>query len=94
MFGVKEFSAVINPPQPAILAVGAGIQVSLSGLWKVVLTVEFHEQETSLDAEGKLTTRTAMNVTLSADAASLSEDEAAALLSNFKSLIENPELMA
>ena len=26
MFGVKEFSAVINPPQACILAVGAGVQ--------------------------------------------------------------------
>ena len=26
MFGIKEFSAVINPPQSAILAVGAGEQ--------------------------------------------------------------------
>ena len=26
MFGIKEFSAVINPPQGAILAVGAGEQ--------------------------------------------------------------------
>jgi len=24
MFGIKEFSAIINPPQTAILAVGAG----------------------------------------------------------------------
>ncbi|MCX8231486.1 MAG: 2-oxo acid dehydrogenase subunit E2, partial [Alphaproteobacteria bacterium] len=26
MFGIKEFSAVINPPQGAILAIGAGEQ--------------------------------------------------------------------
>ena len=26
MFGIKEFSAIINPPQSAILAVGAGEQ--------------------------------------------------------------------
>jgi pyruvate dehydrogenase E2 component (dihydrolipoamide acetyltransferase) len=26
MFGIKEFAAVINPPQGAILAVGAGEQ--------------------------------------------------------------------
>lgn len=24
MFGIKEFSAIINPPQTAILAIGAG----------------------------------------------------------------------
>lgn len=24
MFGIKEFSAIINPPQTAILAVGSG----------------------------------------------------------------------
>ena len=29
MFGVKEFSAVINPPQACILAVGAGVQQPL-----------------------------------------------------------------
>ena len=32
MFGIREFSAVINPPQAAILAVGAGEK---SGLWFV-----------------------------------------------------------
>ena len=26
MYGVEEFAAIINPPQSAILAVGAGIQ--------------------------------------------------------------------
>jgi pyruvate dehydrogenase E2 component (dihydrolipoamide acetyltransferase) len=26
MYGIKEFSAVINPPQACILAVGAGVQ--------------------------------------------------------------------
>lgn len=27
MFGIKEFSAIINPPQTAILAVGTGRDV-------------------------------------------------------------------
>ena len=35
MFGVDEFSAIINPPQSAILAVGAGRPPSSStGLWR------------------------------------------------------------
>ena len=31
MYGVEEFSAIINPPQSAILAVGAGLPASRRG---------------------------------------------------------------
>ncbi|XP_072752947.1 dihydrolipoyllysine-residue acetyltransferase component of pyruvate dehydrogenase complex [Anoplolepis gracilipes] len=35
MFGVKEFSAIINPPQTAILAVGSGLEELDSSLAKI-----------------------------------------------------------
>ena len=36
MFGIKEFTAVINPPQAAIMAVGAGEQRAIVRDGKVV----------------------------------------------------------
>jgi len=35
MFGVKEFSAIINPPQSCILAVGAGEQRAVVKKWPI-----------------------------------------------------------
>ncbi|XP_011334722.1 dihydrolipoyllysine-residue acetyltransferase component 1 of pyruvate dehydrogenase complex, mitochondrial isoform X2 [Ooceraea biroi] len=44
MFGVKEFSAIINPPQTAILAVGAGreeLDSSLAKVTKMTATLSY-----------------------------------------------------
>jgi len=47
MFGISEFSAIINPPQIAILAVGGG-QVQLGKLsWRILTLLENGYQETS-----------------------------------------------
>jgi len=53
MFGVKEFSAIINPPQSCILAVGAGEQVPrvVNGEIKIqtVMTVTLSTDHRSVD---------------------------------------------
>ncbi len=59
MFGIKEFSAVINPPQSAILAVGAGEQkpvikdgaVSIATVMSVTLSCDHRVIDGALGAE-------------------------------------------
>ena len=82
MFGIDEFSAVINPPQAAILAVGGGSA-------RVVPTPYVDgaaEQE-------KPTIRTIMTARLSADRRVVDEATAALFLSAFKHYLNKPELL-
>jgi pyruvate dehydrogenase E2 component (dihydrolipoamide acetyltransferase) len=58
MFGISEFSAVINPPQSCILAVGAGIQ-------KVVPPVKGQQPKADGKVDPMITTT--VSVKLSAD---------------------------
>ena len=59
MFGVKEFSAVINPPQACILAVGAGVQqpvikdgaVSSATVMSCTLSVDHRAVDGALGAQ-------------------------------------------
>ncbi|MEP4190552.1 MAG: 2-oxo acid dehydrogenase subunit E2, partial [Sneathiella sp.] len=59
MFGIKEFSAVINPPQSAILAVGAGEQrpvikegaVSIATVMSVTLSCDHRVIDGAVGAE-------------------------------------------
>ncbi len=59
MFGIKEFSAVINPPQSAILAVGAGEQrpvikdgaVSIATVMSVTLSCDHRVIDGAMGAE-------------------------------------------
>ncbi|MEK9532574.1 MAG: pyruvate dehydrogenase complex dihydrolipoamide acetyltransferase [Alphaproteobacteria bacterium] len=59
MFGIKEFSAVINPPQSAILAVGAGEQraivkdgeIAVSTMMNVTLSADHRIVDGALGAE-------------------------------------------
>jgi pyruvate dehydrogenase E2 component (dihydrolipoamide acetyltransferase) len=71
MFGVKSFSAVINPPQSTILAVGAGEQ-------RVVAR------------NGAPSVTTMLSVTLSVDHRAVDGALGAALLGEFKRIIEHP----
>lgn len=99
MFGISEFSAVINPPQGAILAVGEGRQVVLpSGSsssgpshFDNADDIVLDEEETLL-APPKLAT--VVSVTLSCDNRAIEADVAGRLLHTFQSYVENPELMA
>jgi pyruvate dehydrogenase E2 component (dihydrolipoamide acetyltransferase) len=82
MFGIDEFSAVINSPQTAILAVGGGSR-------RVVPTpyVEGAEQQ------AKPSIQTIMTARLSADRRVVDEATAALFLAAFKHYITKPELL-
>ncbi|MBY6240331.1 2-oxo acid dehydrogenase subunit E2 [Methylosinus sp. Sm6] len=74
MFGVKNFSAVINPPHATILAVGAG-------------------EKRIVARNGAPAVATIMSVTLSVDHRAVDGALGAALLAEFKRLIEHPGAM-
>lgn len=82
MFGIDEFSAVINPPQAAILAVGGGTA-------RVVPTpyVEGAEEQ------AKPSIKTIMTARLSADRRVVDEATASLFMSAFKHYISKPELL-
>jgi len=75
MFGIGEFSAVINAPQACILAVGGGISTVVPG--------DEEEQEPQV--------ATVMTARLSADRNIVDEATAAAWMQTFKSYTENPK---
>ncbi|XP_005094120.1 dihydrolipoyllysine-residue acetyltransferase component of pyruvate dehydrogenase complex, mitochondrial isoform X2 [Aplysia californica] len=77
MFGVKHFSAVINPPQSCILAVGGAEK-------KVVV---------DSSSESGYSSSTVMMVTLSCDHRVVDGAVGAQWLSEFKQLMEKPESM-
>ncbi len=76
MFGISAFSAVINPPQAAILAVGAGIT-------KIA--------PPKAGGDGKPRTVTTMTVQLSSDRRVVDEATAAQFLQVFQKYLSNPK---
>ena len=78
MFGIQQFSAVINPPQACILAVGGSEQ-------KVVVNPKFGKE-----GEPEFKATTVMKVTLSCDHRVVDGAVGAQWLQTFKGLIENP----
>lgn len=80
MFGVNNFSAIINPPQACILAVSAAEK-------KVV------PNDAAGEGEDPYKVVSSMNVTLSSDHRVVDGAVAAAWGMEFKKFIENPELM-
>lgn len=82
MFGIDEFSAVINPPQAAILAVGGGSR-------RVVPTPYIDGAE----EQPKPSIKTIMTARLSADRRVVDEATAALFMSAFKHYISKPELL-
>lgn len=77
MFGVRNFTAIINPPQACILAVGA--------TEKRIVVDE--------SAEQGLRTANVMTVTLSSDHRVVDGAVGAQWLSAFKSYLEKPNTM-
>jgi len=75
MFGIKDFTAVINPPHATILAVGTG-------------------EERAIVKNGKIEAAHIMSVTLSCDHRAVDGALGAELIGAFKTLIENPLMMA
>lgn len=82
MFGIDEFSAVINPPQAAILAVGGGTR-------RIVPTPYVDGAE----VQPKPSIKTIMTARLSADRRVVDEATAALFMSAFKHYISKPELL-
>ena len=82
MFGINEFSAVINPPQAAILAVGGGTA-------RVVPTPYVDGAE----EQAKPSIRTIMTARLSADRRVVDEATAALFLECFRHYLSKPELL-
>jgi pyruvate dehydrogenase E2 component (dihydrolipoamide acetyltransferase) len=82
MFGIDEFSAVINPPQAAIMAVGGGIK-------RIVPTPYVDGAE----EQPKPSIKTIMTARLSADRRVVDEATASLFLSAFKHYITKPELL-
>jgi pyruvate dehydrogenase E2 component (dihydrolipoamide acetyltransferase) len=82
MFGIDEFSAVINPPQAAILAVGGGTR-------RVVSTPYIDGAE----EQPKPSIKTIMTARLSADRRVIDEATASLFMSAFKHYISKPELL-
>lgn len=80
MFGVSHFSAIINPPQACILAVG--------GAHKRVLP-----NENAMTPEDQFRVASVMAVTLSSDHRVVDGADAAQWGQHFKKYIESPELM-
>jgi len=80
MFGVNNFSAIINPPQACILAVG--------GASKTVVV-----NPAATGEADQFTVAHIMNATLSCDHRVVDGAVAAAWGLEFKKFIENPELM-
>lgn len=80
MYGVNNFSAIVNPPQACILAVGGAVK-----------TVVVNENATGDDDKFKVAHL--MNVTLSSDHRVVDGAVAAEWGLEFKKFIENPEMM-
>ena len=87
MFGITEFSAVINPPQAAILAVGGGVKTVVPGKW-----IDDEEKNAS-DAKRRPTVKTLMTARLSADRRVVDEATAALFLSSLNKYLAKPELL-
>lgn len=85
MFGINEFSAVINPPQAAILAVGGGVK-------KVVVSTPYDESK-GADEQPKPGIRNVMTARLSADRRVVDEPTVGLFLSALRYYLNKPELL-
>jgi len=77
MFGISSFSAVINPPQTCILAVGAA---------RPVLTPGDHPRS-------PVTTANMLSMTTACDARIIDDNLAAEFVETIRAVMENPELL-
>lgn len=82
MFGINEFSAVINPPQAAILAVGGGVKTIVPTLY-----------DETKEVQDKVTTQVLMEARLSADRRVVDEATAGLFMQALKYYLGRPELL-
>jgi len=78
MYGIKDFAAIVNPPEAAILAVGGTT-------WQPVVR--------EIDGKRQVVPGQVMTVTLSADHRVVDGAVAAAFLADLKTVLENPLTM-
>jgi len=83
MFGINEFSAVINPPQAAILAVGGGVK-------KIVVNTAYDENK---EEQEQPSVRNVMTARLSADRRVIDEPTVGLFLSALRYYMNKPELL-
>jgi pyruvate dehydrogenase E2 component (dihydrolipoamide acetyltransferase) len=84
MFGIQEFSAVINPPQAAILAVGGGIAT--------IVPTPFVDG-VALEDQPKPSVKTVMTARLSADRRVVDEPTAALFMQALQVYLSNPKML-
>lgn len=82
MFGISEFSAVVNPPQGAILAVGGGERRVVPGM-----------VDAATGEKGRPAIATIMTARLSADRRVVDEATAALFMGALKEYLTQPKLM-
>ena len=82
MFGISEFTAVINPPQTCIMAVGT--------TKKKIKVKSSPEDDDTPSEQPELEVKNEMTVTLSSDSRVVNNEEASVFLECFKSHIEDP----
>jgi len=82
MFGINEFSAVMNPPQAAILAVG--------GRTRTIVPTKYVEDAKE---QAKPSIKTIMAARLSADRRVVDEATAALIMQAFRHYLSKPELL-
>eukprot|EP00586_Coscinodiscus_wailesii_P016171 CAMPEP_0172515012 /NCGR_PEP_ID=MMETSP1066-20121228/264578_1 /TAXON_ID=671091 /ORGANISM="Coscinodiscus wailesii, Strain CCMP2513" /LENGTH=444 /DNA_ID=CAMNT_0013295903 /DNA_START=360 /DNA_END=1694 /DNA_ORIENTATION=+ len=85
MFGINEFTAVINPPQCAILAVGSGVKKVTSAT-----KIQDGDEDTESYEYGF---KTMMSARLSADRRVVDEAISGLYLQTLKQYLENPNLL-
>jgi len=94
MYGISHFIAVINPPQAAILAVGAGRQeIRLkSSLSSTKLDIDSISPSPSRSSPEKVTVNV-VDVTLSCDNRVIDEGLAGQFLERFQKYLSTPEML-
>ena len=95
MFGIDEFSAVINPPQACILAVGRGAQRAVVKGDKAAVAADVdsvHAGAVDL-TDDDVETATVMSVMMSYDRRVVDDAIAGQFLATFKAKIETPALL-
>jgi|AntAceMinimDraft_5_1070358.scaffolds.fasta_scaffold51032_1 pyruvate dehydrogenase E2 component (dihydrolipoamide acetyltransferase) len=99
MFGVAEFSAVVNPPQACILAVGGGVRTVLPGLPRSAAQDAANAKVGAPGSEGGVVARagprvaTVMTARVSVDRRVADEALAGQFLQCFKAYMSQPHLL-
>ena len=94
MFGVREFTAVINPPQTCIMAVGTTRKIMTSQCSEDVGAAELLDiddfDEVDDDENAAFCVKNMVTVTMSSDARVVDDHQAGLFLNKFKEKLEVP----